>query len=96
MCAGNARYRRGDPDTLRRSSLDTVDGDRPTARAISRTPSSRSRRHAISSRSSNLSLAPAISYLPQSPESPEHQIIARCCNRFWTLRCVKTTIMVAG
>jgi hypothetical protein len=73
MCAGSARYLRGDGDRLRRSSRDTVDGSLPIARAIARTPSLRSRRHAISSRSPNVSRLPgttttAIHHsIPQSP-----------------------------
>jgi Metallo-beta-lactamase superfamily len=43
----------GPVDALRRSSREIVDGDRPTRRAISRTPSPCARKIAISSRSAN-------------------------------------------
>lgn len=58
ICAENALYRRGDGKMLRRSSRDTVDGSRPIARAISRTPCPPSWRRAISSRSSYVSCPP--------------------------------------
>ena len=54
-CATEARYSSFPPRVaaLRRSSLETVDGDRPIRRAISRTPAPCARNSAISSRSSN-------------------------------------------
>jgi len=54
-CAVVARY--ANPPlrvaALRRSSLEIVDGDRPSWRAMSRTPAPQARRIAISSRSAN-------------------------------------------
>ena len=55
-----------DGEVFRASSRDTVEGARPIALAITRTPSFRSRRQAISSRSSNVSLDPGTSHLRNS------------------------------
>jgi hypothetical protein len=54
-CATDARYSSFPPRVaaLRRSSLEIVDGDRPTRRAISRTPAPCALSSAISSRSAN-------------------------------------------
>jgi hypothetical protein len=55
-----ARYSSPPPRVaaLRRSSLEIVDGERPSTRAISRTPQPRARRTAISSRSVNARYRP--------------------------------------
>src|SRR5665648_250308 len=82
-CATPARYSSFPPRVaaLRRSSLEIVDGSRPTQRAISRTPAPCARSTAISSRSAN------DRYRPESrpnsngdmpPPSRNHRLPAAC------------------
>src|SRR5665648_894520 len=82
-CAPPARYSSFPPRVaaLRRSSLEIVDGSRPTQRAISRTPAPCARSTAISSRSAN------DRYRPESrpnsngdmpPPSRNHRLPAAC------------------
>src|SRR5665648_435193 len=82
-CATPARYSSFPPRVaaLRRSSLEIVDGSRPTQRAISRTPAPCARSTAISTRSAN------DRYRPESrpnsngdmpPPSRNHRLPAAC------------------
>ena len=73
--AENGRYRRGDGEVFRRSSRDTVDGDRPSRAAITRMLSSRHRPSAISSRSASDSLTPATAPLRFPARDPGTLII---------------------